>query len=209
MVELRPCRPSTGVSSPPSRKPRKKSQKNLPGPSGPEFQKSPENRSLPNDNKFLTIQFAKFPNLIVMEFPIKKKQRFGTISVDFAPPQPLPKRNFFLYCRFGVSEKRSESPKSLQKNVISGTCRPFGLYWRLWAGSPRKTFVETFSRFSARTASSRKRQFVHKMFVHNFCAHQPTPPPNQQNDGCPLEFLLKGPRTELRTLRRNCEQSLQ
>ena len=36
-----------------------------------------------------------------------------------------------------------------------------------------------------------------------------TPPPNQQNDGFPLEFLLKGPQTELRTLGQNCEQTLQ
>ena len=35
------------------------------------------------------------------------------------------------------------------------------------------------------------------------------PPPNHQNDGFPLEFLLKGPQTELRTLSQNCEQTLQ
>ena len=35
------------------------------------------------------------------------------------------------------------------------------------------------------------------------------PPPNQRDDGFPLEFLLKGPQTELRTLRQNCEQTLQ
>ena len=35
------------------------------------------------------------------------------------------------------------------------------------------------------------------------------PPPNQQNDGFPLEFLLKGPQTELRTLSQNCEQTVQ
>ena len=35
------------------------------------------------------------------------------------------------------------------------------------------------------------------------------PPPNQQNDGFPLEFLSKGPQTELRTLSQNCEQTLQ
>ena len=34
------------------------------------------------------------------------------------------------------------------------------------------------------------------------------PPPNQQSDGFPLEFLLKGPQTELRTLSQNCEQTL-
>ena len=35
------------------------------------------------------------------------------------------------------------------------------------------------------------------------------PPPNQQNEGFPLEFLLKGPQTKLRTLSQNCEQTLQ
>ena len=35
------------------------------------------------------------------------------------------------------------------------------------------------------------------------------PLPKQRSDGFPLEFLLKGPQTELRTLRQNCEQNLQ
>ena len=35
------------------------------------------------------------------------------------------------------------------------------------------------------------------------------PPPNQQKEGFSLEFLLKGPQTELRTLSQNCEQTLQ
>ena len=35
------------------------------------------------------------------------------------------------------------------------------------------------------------------------------PPPNQHNDGFTLEFRLKGPQTELRTLSKNCEQTLQ
>ena len=35
------------------------------------------------------------------------------------------------------------------------------------------------------------------------------PPPNQQNARFPLDFLLKGPQTELRTLNQNCEQTLQ
>ena len=34
------------------------------------------------------------------------------------------------------------------------------------------------------------------------------PAPNQQNEGFPLEFLLEGPQTELRTLSQNCEQTL-
>ena len=34
-------------------------------------------------------------------------------------------------------------------------------------------------------------------------------PPNQQNDGFHLEFLFKGPQTELRTLSQNYEQTLQ
>ena len=35
------------------------------------------------------------------------------------------------------------------------------------------------------------------------------PPPNQQNDAIPLDFLSKEPQTELRTLSQNCEQTLQ
>ena len=42
-----------------------------------------------------------------------------------------------------------------------------------------------------------------------FAPLKPPPPPNQQSDGFPLEFLLKGPQTELRTLSQNCEQTLQ
>ena len=34
-------------------------------------------------------------------------------------------------------------------------------------------------------------------------------PPNQQNNGFPPDFVLKGPQTELRTLSQNCEQTLQ
>ena len=33
-------------------------------------------------------------------------------------------------------------------------------------------------------------------------------PPIQQSDGFPLEFLLKGPQAELRTLSQNCEQTV-
>ena len=36
-----------------------------------------------------------------------------------------------------------------------------------------------------------------------------TPPPNQQSDGFPLEFLLERPQTKLRALSQNCEQTLQ
>ena len=35
------------------------------------------------------------------------------------------------------------------------------------------------------------------------------PPPNQANEGFPLEFPLEGPQTELRTLSQNCEQTPQ
>ena len=61
----------------------------------------------------------------------------------------------------------------------------------------------------ARFPGYRKRPFVHKIFVHNFCAPWPPPPPNQQSDGFSLKFLLKGPQTELWTLSQNCEQTLQ
>ena len=73
--------------------------------------------------------------------------------------------------------------------------------------------ITRFARFScesirANHVTNRKRQFVHKISVHNFCAPWP-PPSNQQNDGFPLEFLLKGPQTELRALSQNYEQTLQ
>ena len=59
-------------------------------------------------------------------------------------------------------------------------------------------------------ALCRKRQFVHIIFVHIiFVPLDPPPPPNQQNEGFPLEFLLEGPQTELRTLSQNCEETLQ
>ena len=38
--------------------------------------------------------------------------------------------------------------------------------------------------------------FVHNMFVHNFGAPLP-PTAKQQSDGFPLDFVLKGPQTEL------------
>ena len=44
---LRPCRPSTGVLRPSGPKTAKKSQKSLPGPSGPESQKSPKKVETP------------------------------------------------------------------------------------------------------------------------------------------------------------------
>ena len=55
----------------------------------------------------------------------------------------------------------------------------------------------------------RKRPFVHKMLVHKIFVPLNPPPPNQQTDGFPLEFLLKGPQTELRTLSQDCEQTLE
>ena len=61
----------------------------------------------------------------------------------------------------------------------------------------------------SRLPTVRKRQFVHKIFCSQFLCPLTPPPPNQQNDGFPLEFLLKGPQTELRTLSQNCEQTLQ
>ena len=46
-------------------------------------------------------------------------------------------------------------------------------------------------------------------FLFTIFAPLNPPPPNQHNDGFPLEFLLKAPQTELRTLSKNCEQTLQ
>ena len=41
------------------------------------------------------------------------------------------------------------------------------------------------------------------------CSPINPPPPNQQDDGFPLQFLLEGPQTQLRTLSQSCEQTLQ
>ena len=46
------------------------------------------------------------------------------------------------------------------------------------------------------------------IFFHNFVHLNPLPSQKQQGDGFALEFLLKGPQTELRTPRQNCEQNL-
>ena len=46
-------------------------------------------------------------------------------------------------------------------------------------------------------------------FCSQFLCTLDPPPPNEQNDGFPLEFLLEGPQTELRTLSQNCEQTPQ
>ena len=48
-----------------------------------------------------------------------------------------------------------------------------------------------------------------KALCPSFVPLNPPPPPNQQSDGFPLEFLLKGPQTELRTPGQKCEQTLQ
>ena len=38
-----------------------------------------------------------------------------------------------------------------------------------------------------------------KFSSHFSCPTLPPPPPNPRSDGFPLEFVLKGPQTELRT----------
>ena len=48
-----------------------------------------------------------------------------------------------------------------------------------------------------------------KILFTIFVPINPPPLPNQENEGFPLEFLLEGPQTELRTLSQNCEQTLQ
>ena len=52
----------------------------------------------------------------------------------------------------------------------------------------------------------RKRQFVHKHFTI-LVPLKPTLP-NSKVMGFPIEFVLQGPQTELRTLSQNCEQTL-
>ena len=61
-------------------------------------------------------------------------------------------------------------------------------------------------KFSSKIVVSRKRQFVHKMFVDCSQCWRSLNPPSQNSEA--LEFLWKGPQTELRTLSQNCEQTL-
>ena len=69
---------------------------------------------------------------------------------------------------------------------------------------PKDPFFRT--RLLLYSDTCRKRPFVHILFTIFVPLN---PPPNQQNDGFPLQFLLQGPQTELRTLSQNCEQTLQ
>ena len=79
--------------------------------------------------KFLTIQFAKFPNFIVMEFP-RNKQRFGQFSVNFPLPNPLQNANF-INIVLSVSLKMLEFPRegmNLRKCAVSVKICVLGLF---------------------------------------------------------------------------------
>ena len=102
-------------------------------------------------------------------------------------PHPPKSKIFFI---------PTKPPKSQEKKERKTLTKKQGIPRR---GEKKKKFHKKINR---------KRQFVHKIFVHNSCDPYPPPPPNQQNDGFPLEFLVKGPQTELRTLSQNCEQTL-
>ena len=52
------------------------------------------------------------------------------------------------------------------------------------------------------------RLFTKCLFTIFVPLNPPLPTSKKQNDGFPLEFLSKGPQTELRILRQNCEQTL-
>ena len=54
-----------------------------------------------------------------------------------------------------------------------------------------------------------KRPFVHKNVCSHFLCPLTPPPPKPAKWWISLEFLLKWPQTELRTLSKNCEQTLQ
>ena len=75
-----------------------------------------------------------------------------------------------------------------------------------FGGTQTSTKTNGYQNVKFSKLKNMKRQFVHKICVHNFCAPCP-PPPNQQSGGIPLDFLLKGPQAELRTLSQNCEQN--
>ena len=71
--------------------------------------------------KFLTREFAKFPNLIVMEFP-SKNSVWGQFSVKFPLPNPLQNANFInivvsaslrkstAKIQIGIQERRGQNP---------------------------------------------------------------------------------------------------
>ena len=73
---------------------------------------------------------------------------------------------------------------------------------RLWL------FPGSLRGFSRKTPGIGNASLFTKILFTIFVPINP-PPPNQQNEGFPLEFLLEGPQTELRTLSQNCEQTLQ
>ena len=71
------------------------------------------------------------------------------------------------------------------------------------------SFALVFVRFVHCSAFAIGKAVCSQNFCSQFLCPLTPPPPNQQNDGFPLEFLSKGPQTELRTLSQNCEQTLQ
>ena len=103
------------------------------------------------------------------------------------------------------SGPRALSAKPSNSQSLANICRkrPFARKVR----SEDEKFAISFAKPFAILSNYRKRQFVHKVFVHNFGTPSTPPPPNQQRDGFSLEFLLiKAPQTESRTLSQNCEQ---
>ena len=61
-------------------------------------------RSLPNDNKISDNKIRKISKVCCHGIS-QEKQRFAQFFRKFSPPpQPPPKRKFYSYCRFGVSE---------------------------------------------------------------------------------------------------------
>ena len=70
--------------------------------------------------KFLTIKFAKFPNLIVKEFP-RKNSVFGQFSVNFPLPNPLQNANFInivvsAFLTIFIAHQ-ADSPESLESSI--------------------------------------------------------------------------------------------
>ena len=124
-----------------------------------------------------------------------KNVRFSAVSCEnlrfpavFLRKSATPK-SLDLQSEPKISENLQKSAKMCVPGPVSPfCCLPFGAPWNTKLGN-----------------ASLFTKCVFTIFV----PLDPPPSPNQQSDGFPLEFLVKGPQTELRTLHQNCEQTLQ
>ena len=146
--------------------------------------------------------------------PFPRKPLFFTERCFVASPSQkealivaMVSQNSFVLVLHRISQQKKGLPLPLGR----GVCETKSKNGR---SRPRKPFISRVFcaqglRPWSQTMVFRKRQFVHKKFCSQFLCSLTPPPPNQQNEGFPLEFLLEGPQTELRTLSQNCEQTSQ